>query len=209
MNAVVYDGTRLLVGGGQLFGSQNVGLYESTNLGATWTALHNGSWPRRVVYDIAVDPNDSQKILVATDGTGVHRTTDGGTTWQISIGGTEALAGRSLRFRPGSSTELFLGTSSLAVFRSTDGGDTFASSSRGISLLNLFSIHANPLDQNELAVAFQGANNGGVFSSTDGGVTWSLESAPPTRYSAVRFAPGRNALCHLQRSFDRCSGGPV
>src|SRR6266480_3262224 len=37
LNAVVYDGTRLLVGGGQLFGSENVGLYQSTDLGATWT----------------------------------------------------------------------------------------------------------------------------------------------------------------------------
>ena len=190
MHAVVYDGARLLVAGGQLFGSEDVGLYRSTDLGATWTALHDNTWPRLVVFDVAVDPNDSQTVLVATDGTGVHRTTDGGATWQISIGGTEALAGRSLRFRPGSSTELFLGTSSLAVFRSTDGGDTFTSSSHGISLLNLFSIHANPLDPNELAVTFQGANNGGVFSSTDAGVTWSLESAPPTRYSAVRFAPG-------------------
>src|SRR5262249_39758971 len=40
-----------------------------------------------------------------------------------------------------------------------------------------------------LAVAFQGLNDGGVFSSTDAGATWSLESAPPTRYSNVRFAP--------------------
>ena len=28
-----------------------------------------------------------------------------------------------------------------------------------------------------------------MLSSLDGGVTWELESAPPTRYSAVRFAP--------------------
>ena len=34
MQAVVYDGTRLLVGGGQRFGSENVGLYQSTNLGS-------------------------------------------------------------------------------------------------------------------------------------------------------------------------------
>jgi photosystem II stability/assembly factor-like uncharacterized protein len=189
MQAVVYDGARLLVGGGQRFGSENVGLYQSTDLGAIWTALHDNTWPVLVVYAIAIDPSDAQTILVATDGSGVHRTTDGGATWEISIGGTGALAGRSLRFAPGSSTELFLGTSSLAVFRSIDGGDTFVSSSRGISELNLYSIHANPLDPNELAVAFQGLNDGGVFSSTDGGATWLLESAPPTRYSNVRFAP--------------------
>jgi photosystem II stability/assembly factor-like uncharacterized protein len=75
------------------------------------------------------------------------------------------------------------------VFRSTDSGDTFVSSSRGISELNLYSIDANPLNAEELAVAFQGLNDGGVISSTDGGATWSLQSAPPTRYSNVRFAP--------------------
>ena len=189
MQAVVYDGTRLLVGGGQRFGSENVGLYQSTDVGATWTPLHNGTWPVLVVDAIAVDPNDTQTILVAIDGSGVNRTTDGGNTWQIGIGGTGALAGRSLRFRPDSSTELFLGTSSLAVFRSTDSGDHFVQSSNGISEINLFSVDANPLASNELALAFQGQNNGGVLRSLDGGVTWDLESAPPTRYSAVRFAP--------------------
>jgi photosystem II stability/assembly factor-like uncharacterized protein len=189
MQAVVYDGTRLLVGGGQLFGSQNVGLYRSTDVGATWTPLHDGTWPVLVVNAIAVDPNDAQTILVATDGGGVNRTTDGGDSWEIGVGGTAALAGRSLRFGPDSSTELFLGTSSLAVFRSTDGGDHFAQSSNGISEFNLFSIDASPLASNQLAVAFQGQNNGGVLSSSDAGATWVRESAPPTRYSAVRFAP--------------------
>jgi photosystem II stability/assembly factor-like uncharacterized protein len=189
MQAVVYDGTRLLVGGGQLFGSENVGLYQSTDLGASWTPLHDGTWPVLVVDAIAVDPNDPQTILVATDGSGVNRTTDGGATWEIGVGGTGSLAGRSLRFRSGTSTDLLLGTSSLAVFHSTDGGNTFVQSSDGISELNLFSIDANSLVPNELAVAFQGANNGGLLSSTDAGASWKIESAPPTRYSAVRFAP--------------------
>jgi len=189
MQAVAYDGSRLLVGGGQLFGSENVGLYRSTDLGATWTPLHDGTWPVLVVGGIAVDPNDAQTILVATDGSGVNRTTDGGGSWEIGIGGTDALAGRSLRFRPGSSTDLLLGVSSLAVFRSTDGGDHFVQSSNGISELNLFSIDASAVGSNELAEAFQGQNNGGVVRSVDGGVTWDVESAPPTRYSAVRFAP--------------------
>ncbi|MBX6325777.1 MAG: hypothetical protein IRY93_07050 [Chthoniobacterales bacterium] len=188
-NAVVYDGSRLLVGGGMLFNSQYVGLYASSDLGVTWSPLHDGTWPLLVVEDIAVDPSDAARIFVATDGAGVNRSTDGGATWQIGIGGSQALAGRSLRFQPKKSQELFLGTSSLAVFRSTNGGDTFVQSSQGISELDLFSIDANRLAPSEVAVAFQGSNNGGVFSSTDAGVTWVLESAPPTRYSTVRFAP--------------------
>src|SRR5437868_4331929 len=100
LNAVVYDGTRLLVGGGLLFGSQFVGLYESPDLGVTWNPLHDGTWPILVVEDIAVDPRDAARIFVAIDGGGVNRTTDGGATWQIGIGSSQALAGRSIRFAP-------------------------------------------------------------------------------------------------------------
>jgi hypothetical protein len=189
LNAVVYDGTRLLVGGGQLFGSQYLGLYTSPDLGVTWNALDDGTWPLLVVTDIAVDPNDAQTILVSTDGAGINRTTNGGTSWETGIGGTGALAAQSIRFAPGSSTELFSGATSLAVWKSGDGGDNFAESSNGISELPLFAIASSPTDPLEIAVAFQGNNSGGVFSSSDGGATWIVESAPPTRYSKVGFAP--------------------
>jgi hypothetical protein len=189
INAVVYDGTRLLVGGGELFGSQFLGLYTSPDLGVTWTTLDDGTWPLLVVTDIAIDPNDSQTILVSTDGAGINRTTNGGTNWETGIGGTGALAAQSIRFAPGSSTELFSGATSLAVWKSSDGGDNFAESSNGISELPLFAIASSPTDPQQIAVAFQGNNSGGVFSSADGGVTWLVESAPPTRYSKVGYAP--------------------
>lgn len=189
MRAVVYDGSRLLVGGGQLFGSQFVGLYRSTDLGANWTRLDDASWPLRVVSDIAVDPNAPQTILVSTDGAGVNRSSDGGATWQTRLGGSGALSTQSLRFRPGSSSQLLLGASSLGVYRSDDGGAAFVPASNGIGELPLFSIDTSPTDANHVAAAFQGNNNGGVFTSADGGVTWLAEPVPPTRYSKVAFAP--------------------
>ena len=189
INAVVYDGTRLLVGGGQLFGSQFLGLYTSPDLGVTWTALDDGTWPLLVVTDIAVDPNDAQTIFVSTDGAGINRTTDGGTSWDTGIGGSGAVAAQSIRFAPGSSTTLYVGATSLAVFKSTDGGDTFAPSSNGISELPLFSVASSPTDPLAIAVAFQGNNSGGVFTSDDGGVTWTTEQVPPTRYSKVGYSP--------------------
>ncbi len=189
LNAVDYDGSRLLVAGGQLFGSQSVGLYSSANLGLTWTPLHDGTWPLLVATDIAVDPTDAATLLVATDGRGVNRSTNGGASWEIGAGGSADLAARALRFRPASGTDLLLGASALGVFRSTNGGDSFGSSTAGITALDLFGVHSNPLDPREVAVVFQGTNNGGVFTSTNGGMTWALEDVPPTRYSAVRFAP--------------------
>ena len=189
MRVAVFAGTRLLVGGGQRFGSQNVGLYASDDLGVGWTPLHDGTWPLRVVSDVAVDPADADVLLVATDGAGVNRTTDGGASWEIGIGGTAGLAAQSLRFRPASSTDLLLGATSLGVYRSLDGGTSFAPSAAGISELDLYAVHVSPADPLQVAVAFQGLNNGGVFSSADGGATWLLEPVPPTRYSNVRFSP--------------------
>ena len=189
VSSVVYDGTRLLVAGGQNFGSQDFGLFASDDLGVLWTPLHDGSWPSLVVTSIAVDPVDTQTIFVSTDGSGINRTIDGGTNWDIGIGGTGALATQSVRLDPADAQTIYSGANSLGVFKSIDGGDHFANSSTGISETSLFSIATSPLDPLQIAIAFQGLNSGGVMTSTDGGVTWFLESAPPTRYSKVGYAP--------------------
>lgn len=188
LNALAWSGARLLAGGGMLFGAQDFGLYASDDLGRNWTPLHAG-WPLLIATAIAVDPNDAQTIVVATDGAGLNRTRDGGASWETGIGATGALATQSVRFAPGSSQRLLAGANSLGVFLSHDGGATFEGASQGISELGLYSIAANPLDPLQLAVAFQGNNSGGVFSSADGGAHWTLEAVPPTRYSRVGYSP--------------------
>ena len=189
IQAIEHDGERFLLGGGQLFNSEFVGLYATDDLGLTWTPLHDGTWPLLVVNDVAVDPSDPDTILVATDGSGVHRSEDGGASWTIGVEGTGSLTAQAVHFVPGDPDTVWVGASSLAVFRSTDGGNNFAQSADGISELNLLSIDANPLDTQELAVCFQGNNNGGVLVSNDGGASWQPASLPPTRYRVVRFAP--------------------
>lgn len=188
VNAVAWNGARLLVGGGMLFGSQDFGLYGSDDLGQNWIPLHAG-WPLLIATAIAIDPNDTQTIVVATDGSGLNRTRDGGTTWELGIGDSSALATQSVRYAPGSSQDLLVGANSLGVYLSGDGGADLHGASNGISELNLFSIAANPLDPQQLAVAFQGNNSGGVFTSTDGGAHWTLEATLPTRYSKVGYSP--------------------
>ena len=185
---IVFDGSRVLVCGGQLFGTQNVGLFFTINDGLTWTPLHDGTWPLLVINDIAIDPNDSDIIYLASPGQGLFRSIDDGVSWSFQVGGTGSLSVNSVAFAPGSSTTIFTGSSSAAVWRSTDGGASFAASSTGIGALDTYSIGSNPLDEQELAVAFQGANNGGVYTTLDGGQSWTLEALPPTRYSCVRFS---------------------
>jgi photosystem II stability/assembly factor-like uncharacterized protein len=187
LNDVEFDGNRVLLTGGQLFGGQDVGLFSSDNDGVTWTALHDGSWPQLVFNDIEIDPNNEDIILLAAEGTGVYRSVDDGATWAFSLGGTGGLSTRDIAFAPGDSDVIFLGNASVAVWKSIDGGDTFAQSSAGIGALDVFGVDANPNDPLDRALAFQGQNNGGVYTSTDGGVTWELADLPGTRYNTVKY----------------------
>ena len=188
MNDLQHDGSRVLLCGGQLFGGQTVGLYSSANEGVNWNPIHDGTWPNLAIQDIAIDPNAVGTILVSSAGSGVYRTTNGGTSWSFGIGGTGSLSVNAVSFTPGSSTVIHTGASANAIWRSVDGGTVFAPSSTGIGRLDVFSASANPRNPAELAIAFQGLNDGGVYASLDAGASWTLQALPATRYGTVLFS---------------------
>jgi photosystem II stability/assembly factor-like uncharacterized protein len=186
VQAVEYSDGTWYVAGGQLFGSQFFGIWSSPDNGTTWTQLDDKTWPNSVATTIAIDPNNPDVILVGTPN-GIHKSTDGGDTWTIGTGGTGGFSMNAIRFAPGSSTRVVAGASSFGVVLSDDAAATTRISSVGIGSLDVFSVAANPLNTNEIAVAFQGQNNGGVYASTDAGQTWQNQSVPGTRYSYVKF----------------------
>lgn len=185
MNDLLHDGTRLLLCGGQLFGSQDVGVYTTPDEGVTWTELSDGTWPVRAITDLELDPSNSSRILVTSQGDGVFESTDGGANWSFAVGGTGGTSGNGVHFA--STTEVYVGSASVAVWKSTDGGANYAASSVGIGQLDVYSVATNPNDAQEIAIAYQGQNNGGVQSTTDGGATWTSEAVPGTRYNTVGF----------------------
>jgi photosystem II stability/assembly factor-like uncharacterized protein len=187
MNDIVKVGARLYVCGGLLFGTQEVGLYVSTNDGANWTPLHSAQWPSRIIRDMDIDPNNAAVLLVGSDGRGVFKSTDSGATWSYGIGGSGSFSVRTVRYAPASSTRIVLGLSSLGVFQSTDSGGQFLANSNGIGALNIYSVASNPASPNEIAISFQGDNDGGIYTSLDNGQTWTLENCPGTRWNTVAF----------------------
>lgn len=189
VSTVHYDGTRLIVGLRSSIDSpqppQTPGLYASTDLGVTWTPLSDATWPSREVLDVAVDPTDADTLLVATLRDGVFRSDDGGATWQFPTG-TQRYAARSVRHDAGT---VWTGASGLAVMRSSDGGTTFEPSAQGMHALGTTSVALNPLDANDMAVAYSaGADAGGVWRTHDGGAQWQRQALPSRETGQVAYA---------------------
>ncbi|MEM7585198.1 MAG: YCF48-related protein [Acidobacteriota bacterium] len=181
--AMAHDGTRLLVGGTE-------GLYGSSDGGASWQRLDSG-WPERWTESIAVDPGNPQVIVAGSRRFGMHRSVDGGLSWQTRVETTDRLKVNALQFMPGGDgSRLLLGANAFGVYRSFDAGESFERSSRGMTSLKVTSVAMHPQNSDRLAASFESLNEGGVFVSTDGGEQWLLEEDfPPGRASHVAFSP--------------------
>lgn len=117
---IVHD---LTVAGGSpatIWAAAELGLYRSTDSGATWSAASYGIPLGFGVYTVLVDPRFSRVLYAGTAG-GVYRSTDGGDTW-LPLG-TLPRSVLSLALDPGTLT-LYAGTDAAAYRLSLGDADT-------------------------------------------------------------------------------------
>jgi photosystem II stability/assembly factor-like uncharacterized protein len=184
---IAYVNGKLLVSGGGTLAGQEAGLFSSDDEGATWLPLHDATWPSRRIRDIEVDAMDSNKLYVGSAEAGIFRSDDQGATWTFGVGDTGLLTVNKVLTGQGEDP-LWAGATWGGAWKSEGAGD-FHASSDGIGPLGIFGLGVNANNPDELAVAYQGLNDGGVFSSVDAGQTWKPESLPFQRYNDVAFAP--------------------
>ncbi len=84
VNDIVHDSNRILVAGGTEFTPDPFGVFESTDRGLTWNALHDATWPSLSINDIEIAPNNPSAILLGTTDHGVFSSSDGGTSWSFT-----------------------------------------------------------------------------------------------------------------------------
>ncbi|MBN1198744.1 MAG: T9SS type A sorting domain-containing protein [Bacteroidales bacterium] len=187
-NAVAIGGQKVFVAGGQLFGSQYMGVYQSDNYGVSWVNISTG-FPNKVSNDILINPSDINTMYVATEGDGIYYSNDGGTTWNYdATGAGDNGAARCLLMNPEDPDQLYAGFLSLALCKSLDAGLTWEYANEGIATLQVDDIEINPMDHQELLAGFEAENSGGCYLSQDGGETWNLVTGlPGTRFSQVTF----------------------
>jgi photosystem II stability/assembly factor-like uncharacterized protein len=150
------------------------GIYKSTDAGETWT--HVGLLDSERISQIIVDPRSADTVYACAPGKlwsdspqrGLYKTTDGGTTWQLVLKGSNLSTGcGSIALDPRAPDVLF---ASLWDFRRK--GWTFRSGGEGPTA----------------------SSGGGLYRSADGGKSWTEitpqanKGFPPKPYGRIALA---------------------
>ncbi|HYR45470.1 MAG TPA: hypothetical protein VER78_00600, partial [Thermoanaerobaculia bacterium] len=153
-------------------GSNSQRVYKSSNGGGTWTQTTLDARGFSVSF-LAVNPGKSAQVVAVSRGaTGYFQSLDGGNTWTVVT--TDPVCGgvNTILFDPAGSTTYLAGTT--GVCRSSDGGKTWLSS----LVSELASVETLLWDPSSSSTLYAGASpavpggTGGVFISTDAGLTW-------------------------------------
>ncbi len=177
------------------------GIYKSTDAGKTWT--HLGLRDGQQIPQIAIDPRDANKILVAVAGhpygpneeRGIFRSTDGGQTFQKVLYKDENTGGADVQIDPSHPDTAYAtlwearegpwengawNGSNGGIFKSTDGGQTWQPLTnglpQGIIQANVTISASNP---NRLYSSVATMGKVGIYRSDDGGQSWSQATTDP------------------------------
>lgn len=176
-------------------GSPNGGLWKSVNNGVSWTSISDNSWPNHAVSDIAIDPNNTQIIYVAT-GTreggnglraeGIMKSINGGATWTHFSTNINSNTYYRLLIDPNASNKLLLATRD-GIYYSTNSGSTWTASSFPAAFTNsrIYDIEYQP---NNPSIVYAGGD-GVLFISNNGGISFTeMQGVPFSSSVANRIA---------------------
>ncbi len=157
-----------------VYASACSGIYKSDNAGARFQKVEGIPSEARRTRVLMQDPKNRDVVFAGTT-EGLFRTGDAGKIW-IRMTGPDAII-NDVFIDPNDTKRILLATDRSGVLASTDGGSSFHSSNGGFSERHLSSFAQDVKDP---ATVYVGALNdkqwGGVFRSTNGGLTWLQQS---------------------------------
>jgi photosystem II stability/assembly factor-like uncharacterized protein len=175
------------------------GVYKSEDSGRSWTNV--GLKDSQHIGRIVVSPKDSDTVYVAAQGPlwnaggdrGLYKTTDGGRTWNQVLKISENTGVSDVVLDPRNPDvvvasayqrrrhffTMINGGPESAIHRSTDGGKTWKKVTTGLpdEELGRIGLAISPANPDVLYANVEAANSkGGLFRSSDNGVTWEKRS---------------------------------
>jgi len=174
----------------------NVGIFASTDAGASWEMILQEDWMTQISFD-ATDP---QVIYIGGDGY-LLRTENGGADWaritpQLEPG-TQAWNGYRPLGHPTDNCVVYTGKRTQeepdvepgGVYWSADCGDTWekwGNESTGLTDTHVIDLAFHP-DNPDIIVA--GTQSGNVFRSDDAGASWTWQAHVEPRIAEIMFNP--------------------
>jgi len=110
-------------------GTENDGIWSSSDGGRTWLPANDGL-AHRTVYAIVIDAHKPALMFAGTHGGGVYRSTDHGKHWKQCAHGLTNLDVHSMVVLHASPSIVFAGTLNGGLFQSTDQGETWTFNSQ-------------------------------------------------------------------------------
>ena len=190
---------RIWVGTGEDVGGRHVGfgdgIYRSDDAGKTW--LKKGLEESQHISTILVHPDDSNTVWVAVQGPlwtkggerGFFMTTDGGETWEKTLGGGEWTGVTDIKMDPRNPDVLYAATwqhhrtvaaymgggPESGIHKSTDGGRTWSQLKTGLPEGNKgkIGLAISPQNPDVVYAAIElNRRKGGVWRSDNRGGSW-------------------------------------
>jgi photosystem II stability/assembly factor-like uncharacterized protein len=169
------------------------GLWKSTDLGKVWKRV---SSPEVVVNDVLVDPRDSNRVLLATDRSGVMASSDGASSWSPSNKGYAHRYVSAILADSKDENTLYVAVVNDreygGVFYSSDAGQHWLQKAAGLGGKDVFALKQSA---NGTLVA---GTNRGIFSLERNGSTWRPINVVVVEHTskAVAKKGSRKAVAH-------------
>ncbi len=183
-----------------IVGSPTGGVWRSTDRGSSWGTIFDDQILLRV-FSVEISHANADHYFVGTSD-GVVLTTDAGQSWQSTSGINANSRINTLTMHPSDSTVLFsVSEFDGRVYRSNDAGLNWT------EVLNhtnrMYDLEFHPNDDSIVYLS----GTGGVFKSTDTGLTFSPVTGPFTNNGAIMMAVTPDAEDNLYVLQANTSGG--
>src|SRR3990172_1746438 len=154
-------------------GTKGSWAYKSTDYGETWSSIISQEIPTSeslamIVYDILVDPKESNNLYLGT-GVGPYKSTDGGNNWFQSFNGIKGFQVYDIKISS-SNPSIIYAAGYLGVYRSTDRGSSWYYIGGGWPIDK---INVDHIDPNIVYGVVRTPIGNGTMRTTNGGMEWS------------------------------------
>jgi len=146
------------------------------------------------VNAIAFHPTDPETIYLGAPAGGFWITNDGGQNWITHTDDLVTMGVSAIAVHPDNPEKILIGTGDrdggndwgVGTMISEDGGETWAITNEGMGEITVGYFAHHETDPDTILAA----GNGGIFKTTDFGVSWRLVSPTEDNFRDIKYKPG-------------------